>query len=73
MRDRRPPEELTPDELKARMIQNARSLYREAEEVIAVGEWWANNRTDCEPIDFEWARLVRANALKVLNHFGVKP
>jgi hypothetical protein len=71
--DNRPPHELTRAELRARFIRRARKILRDAEEAIAVGEWWAENRTDCAPLDFEWARLHRADALQLLAQLGVEP
>jgi hypothetical protein len=68
--DDRPPEELTREELRARIVRDCRKIARECAEVIAVGESWAANRPECEPIDFEWARLWKAQAERALKQLG---
>lgn len=69
-RDNRPPEELTPDELRARIVRQSRKIVRECDQVIADCESWADNRPDEEPLDFEWARVWRAQAAGVLRQLG---
>ncbi len=73
MRDNRPSNELSREELRERIIKNARRIYAECSQVIRDGESWADNRPEFEPIDFEWARVFRANAAKTLEQFVEEP
>lgn len=72
-RDDRPPDQLTPVELRERLIRNARRVYRECNQCVVDGEaWMALHPTD-DPLDLEWFKVNRASALKVLEHFYEVP
>lgn len=69
-RDNRPPEELTPDELKGRIIRNARRVYRECNQCVVDGEYWMRLNPAEGPLDLEWFKVQASRAAQVLRHFG---
>jgi hypothetical protein len=72
-RDRRPPNQLTREELRARIIRRARRLLRNCDQAIIDGESWAENRPDCPPIDLEDFRVCRKVAIDLLKQFDAYP
>lgn len=71
-RDKRPPEQLTKDELRDRIVRRAKHVFRECEQAIIDGEYWNGlpHNQQHTPMDLEGFRVDRALALKVLGEFG---
>lgn len=69
MKDKRPPEQLSNRELWRRVVRRHNKIIRDAEQFIRDVEWWNNNRTECEPMDCEPERVLRAETIKSRDQF----
>ena len=56
--DKRPPEELTREELRARMIARAKWTIAACEEIVASVQAWNDAHPECRPFDCEPERVL---------------
>lgn len=66
MAKRRPPSELTPYELRERMIREGRRIVGDCEQAIRDAEYWNSINPNETPMDVEDFRIHRAQVLSVL-------
>lgn len=75
-RDKRPSQDLTKEELRARIVWRARKVARECEQAIRDGEYWMalpHNLAAGHVLDLEGFRVDRAKALDLLRQLGETP
>ena len=70
MRDNRPPDQLTPDELRARIVRNSRKVLRECRQAVLDGEYWMRINPEEKPVDLEWFKIQAANARGILEQLN---
>lgn len=53
-------------------VARLRRIKRDCEDQIAIAEWWAENRSECEPLDCEPERVMLFKANACLAAFGTE-
>lgn len=66
-----PPAKMNKSQLKNRIIRRLRKMRDELQQTIVDKEWWNENRSDADPFDLGWDRVMLQCVTKQLEAWEV--